>query len=225
MSDNQPKDDREELDVAAYCKGLRDLKKNYKLYTNEKKYLFSEDGSKLKHDLSVDGEKIVRKPRTRKVGKPGGGDGGNNDDLYNKLKSELTDYIDEKFDDFKQENNQRFDSFQDQLVKMEKRFNDSEQKNDRRFQKFEENNEQRFQKFEENNEKRFREFEENNEKRFREFEEKNDQRFREFQEENNKKHEESRLENRKQIGALEKRINKKIDDRFDEILKAIKDKK
>ncbi|PAK20887.1 hypothetical protein CJJ23_04865 [Mycoplasmopsis agassizii] len=166
MSDNKPKDNREELDVTTYCKDLRDIQKNYKLYTNDKKYLFSEEGSKLKHDLSIEGEKIVKEP------KKGGGTkkGKNFTDLYNRSKGELIVYIDEKFDEFKDDNNKRHDESKQQIINLEKRFD-------------------------------------------------------EFKDENNKKHEESRLESQKQINALEERLNKKIDNRFDEILKAIKENK
>ncbi|WP_371246212.1 hypothetical protein ACA758_04060 [Mycoplasmopsis agassizii] len=133
MSDNIPKDDREELNIDEYCKELKAYKKNYKLYVNKRKYIFSEDGSQLKHDLSIEGEKIVKET------KPTGGKKPKKDkdfnDLYNRLKADLTVYIDEKFDgseernehrfnDFKQETNKRLDSFEEKLVKMDKKIDD-----------------------------------------------------------------------------------------------------
>ncbi|WP_371246208.1 hypothetical protein ACA758_04035 [Mycoplasmopsis agassizii] len=119
MSDNKPKDDREELNVTAYCNELKDLKKNYKLYTNENKYSFSQDGSKLKHDLSIEGEKIVKEPTK------GRGPKKDKDfnDLYNRLKNELTVYIDEKFDVFEQKNNKKHDESKQQIINLEERLN------------------------------------------------------------------------------------------------------
>lgn len=155
MSDNVPKDDREELNVDTYCKELKDLKKNYKLYTKKNKYIFSEDGSQLKHDLSIEGEKIVKEPRK------GRGPKKDKDfnDLYTRLKADLTVYIDEKFDVFEQNNNKKHDENKQQIANLEKKFD------------------------------------------------------------------ENKIENKQQINNLEERLNKKIDDRFDEILKAIKEKK
>ncbi|PAK20882.1 hypothetical protein CJJ23_04890 [Mycoplasmopsis agassizii] len=211
MSDNQPKDDREELDVAAYCKGLRDLKKNYKLYTNENKYVFAEDGSKLKHDLSVDGEKIVKEIKPK--GPKGPKKGKDYTDLYNKLKVELTENIDEKFNDFKQENNQRFDEFQDQLVKMENMIDENKQETKTQIN---------------NLEKKFDENKQETKEQINNLEKKFDENKQETKEQINNlenKIDESKLENKKQIEDLEKRLNKKIDDHFDEILKAIKENK
>ncbi|WP_371246213.1 hypothetical protein ACA758_04065 [Mycoplasmopsis agassizii] len=193
MSDQKLIDDKEELNVTAYFNELKVLKKNYKIYTNENKYSFSHDGSKLKHDLSIEGEKIVKEP------KPTGGKKPKKDkdfnDLYNRLKADLTVYIDEKFDEFKDNNDKRHDESKQQIASLEKRFDEFKDENNKKHDE----SKQQIASLE--------------------------KRFDEFKDENNKKHEESRVESQKQINALEERLNKKIDDRFDEILKAIKEKK
>ncbi|PAF54619.1 hypothetical protein [Mycoplasmopsis agassizii] len=191
MSDNVPKDDREELNVDTYCKELKDLKKNYKLYTKKNKYIFSEDGSQLKHDLSIEGEKIVKEPRK------GRGPKKDKDfnDLYTRLKADLTVYIDEKFDVFEQNNNKKHDENKQQIANLEKKFDENKIENKQQIANLE-------KKFDENK-KETKEQIANLEKKF----------------------DENKIENKQQINNLEERLNKKIDDRFDEILKAIKEKK